>query len=231
MEKNIFASILLFVNLLAGVVFASPEEEIKEDIKHCRQFINETLDSSRSLTQRELFQYVPICIVCTQPEITSELENHEKSKIHNFAKKIEEAKQSLSPDELANVEKLEAYTIAKWEKSIGKARIYSGDELASLDLHLRSIWQRMRTALQGKDVDRAVSYFGRKTREDYRKLFASLGDALPDMAKDLSDIQLIEMKSPYSVEYDLRSIRKGKTYSYILIFIKDRDGQWRILKF
>ena len=46
MKKPIFASILALVNRLSGILFASPEEEIN---KHCRQFINETLDSSPSL--------------------------------------------------------------------------------------------------------------------------------------------------------------------------------------
>lgn len=231
MKNNIFASILVLVNILPGLVFASPEESIKEGLNYCKQFINDTLDPSRSIAQEELFHYLPMCIVCTQPEITSRLESHERDRIHDLAKRIEEAKKSLSQAELTEIEEIEAYIIAKWEESIGKARIYTGDELALLDLHLRSIWQKMCDALQEKDVDRAVSYFARKTREAYRKLFTSKKDILPDMAKDLSDIQLIKMKSPRNVEYDIRSIRDGVTYSYVLIFIKDLDGEWRILKF
>lgn len=228
---KIFVSVFVFVSIISSFVFALSEESVKEYVNYCKQFINDTLGPSSVISQEELLHHLPMCIVCTHPEIVSKLESHERGWIHDLAKRIEEAKKNYSQAELTKIEEIAAYALAKWEEEIGESRIYAGNELSSLDIQLRSIWQEMRDALQEKDVDRSVSYFAHKTREAYRKSFTSKRDMLPDMAKDLIDIQLIKMRSPREVEYDIRSIKNGVAYSYILIFIKDIDGEWRILKY
>ena len=82
-----------------------------------------------------------------------------------------------------------------------------------------------------KNVDQAVAYFARKTRESYRKTFSSMGDRLPDLANEMGDVQLVRMRTGREVESDLQSIRDGKRYSFQLIFIKDVDDKWRILNY
>ena len=51
------------------------------------------------------------------------------------------------------------------------------------------------------------------------------------MARDLEDIQLIEMRMRRDVLYDIQSVKNGKRYSQALIFIKDVDDEWRIFFF
>lgn len=233
MSRNIkiFASIFVFIVTLYSLALASPEERIKEYLNYCKQFANDVLEPSSVIEQEKLLRHLPECVICSQPEIESKLESYERDRIHALMKRIEEAKKHYSQSELNSIEEISLYTLVKWEEAIGKSRIYTGTELSSLDVQLRSIWREMLDALQVKDVDRAVSYYSHESRKAYRKLFTSKKDILPEMAKGLSDIQLIKMRSPRDVEYDIRSVKNGVTYSHILIFIKDVDGEWRIQKY
>ena len=148
-----------------------------------------------------------------------------------YERTLKDLMQAKPDDRIKSIEEISHYTLAMWEEEIGKSRIFTGEELSSLDMHLKSIWSEMLAALKVKDVDRAVSYYSHETRETYRELFASQKEILPKIAEDLSDIQLIKMNSPRDVEYDIRSVENGVTYSYMLIFINDIDGEWKILKY
>jgi hypothetical protein len=228
--KLIASVFVLIVNPFCFAL-ASPEEPFDEYISSCKKFANDNLGPSKALGQDEFLQHIPMSIVCSQPEILSKLEGYERERIHAFKKRFEEAKKDYPQEELNTIEEISHYTLAMWEEEIGKSRIYTGKELSSLDIKLRSLWSEMLAALQAKDVDRAVRYYSHETRETYRELFASQMDVLPEIAEGLSDIQLIKMRSPHDVEYDIRSVENGVTYSNILIFVKDVDGEWRILKY
>jgi hypothetical protein len=51
------------------------------------------------------------------------------------------------------------------------------------------------------------------------------------VASGLEDIKLIEMRTSRDVQYDIQSLKDGKRYSHPLIFIKEKDDEWRILEF
>ncbi len=86
----------------------------------------------------------------------------------------------------------------------------------------------MRQALSENDIDRAISYFDQRSKDSYKELFYILSPYALEIAQDLSDIQLINMTTN-TMEFDIRIIREGKEYSYLLIFVKDDDGLWKIL--
>ncbi len=229
--KVIFSGILVIAIIFPGLMFASPEEEIKGAVSACKELASKNLDQSAGMDQDELLRQLLLGHFCTEPEISSRLDANERNRIQDIARRFQEAKKSLPKKKLANVERIEEYLKVKWETEVRKGRTNEEKELVSLDAQLRSIWEKMIEALRKKDVDQAVTYFARKTRESYRKTFSAIIDRLPALADELEDIQLVRIRTPREVEYDLRSFRDGNSYSYQLIFIREADDQWRILSY
>jgi len=224
-------AILLIAVFFATPLFASPEAQIKEYLEACRNLVNGNMDRFASMKQDELLRHLFMALICSEPEISSRLEEHERDRVHGLTERFKEIKKTLPKDKLKGVEDWEMYFKVKYEEEMGKARIYEGEELQSLDAHLKTIWREMLNALRRKDVDRAVSYFAREKREKYKQIFLAIKDKLPEMARDLEDIQLIEMRMHRDVLYDIQSVKNGKRYSQALIFIKDVDDEWRIFFF
>ena len=101
---------------------------------------------------------------------------------------------------------------------------------AEFDAMLQGKWDGMRGALVQNDVDTAASYFDDLTRDAYREMFTLLSEALPQIAQELEDIQFIKMLGS-SAEYDIRTVRDGTEYSFYLLFVRDKNGLWRISSF
>lgn len=141
--------------------------------------------------------------------------------------------EDVTPEKLIEIKKIikemEAYIKAKQESETRKP--LTANELAQLDILLRSKWDAMRDALSKSEIDRAVSYFSDSTRNTYRKIFGALSPKeCKQLAQDLCDIQFIR-EMGYSAEYDLRRSENGKEYSYQLIFERTIDGEWNIRSF
>jgi len=101
---------------------------------------------------------------------------------------------------------------------------------AELDALLRGKWRGMNKALAQNDIDSAVSYFDDFSRGAYRETFIALSSLVSQIAEELSDIEFIWMMKN-SAEYDIRTIREGKEYSFHLLFVRDKDGLWKIRSF
>jgi hypothetical protein len=101
---------------------------------------------------------------------------------------------------------------------------------AELDALLRAKWEGMRQALAQNDIDGAVNYFSESSKENYREMFTILSDNLTQIEQELSDIQFIGVMKN-SVEYDIRTVRDGKEYSFYLLLVRDEDGLWKISSF
>lgn len=100
-----------------------------------------------------------------------------------------------------------------------------------LDRLIRSTWNGMLQALSANQIDRALGYFCDETRSNYRRMLSALSpDKCRQLALDLQDIQLIREVGQI-VEYDLRVMRNGSEYSYLLIFEKATAGEWKIRSF
>lgn len=101
---------------------------------------------------------------------------------------------------------------------------------AEFDALLKAKWEGMRGALASNDVNKALSYFDDSSRDGYKELFLALSPYLPKIAQELADIQLIRMVRT-SAEYDIRTTRDGKEYSFYLLMVRDKNGLWKISTF
>jgi hypothetical protein len=229
--RIIAVAILLAAVFSATPLFASPEAQIEEYLEACRNLVNGNMDRYASMKQDELLRNLLMALICSEPEISSRLEESERNRIHGLTERFKEIKKTLPKDDLKKLGDLELLFKIKYEEEMGKARIYEGEELQSLDAHLKTIWRELLNALLRKDVDRAVSYFALKKSDRYKEIFLAMKDKLPELARDLEDIRLIEMRSHREVLYDIQTVRNSKKYSGQLIFIKDVDDKWRIYFF
>lgn len=100
---------------------------------------------------------------------------------------------------------------------------------AALDLLLRAKWTALGDALRRGDVDTAASLFAGSAREAYREQLMALAGAgaLPAVAADLGPIRLVTVRDR-AVEYELRAARDGVEYSFLVRFVVDADGVWRL---
>jgi len=97
---------------------------------------------------------------------------------------------------------------------------------------LEDKWQQMRGSLGAGDIELALTLFLTRSREQYRKQFTALANAvaLVEVANDLGNLRCNRFL-PVGAECDLRVVRDGKEYSFPVIFERDTDGLWRIRSF
>jgi len=111
----------------------------------------------------------------------------------------------------------------------GTGEDLSPQEKAELDRSLKSKWNDFRKALERHDIDTAVSFMSMNSRDSYRKTYSKMSQQqLSRVSQDLSDIQMVKMRTGTQAEYDIQMKRDGKKYSSQLIFEKNGDGVWEI---
>jgi hypothetical protein len=99
-----------------------------------------------------------------------------------------------------------------------------------IDALLRAKWEGMKGALSQANIEGAISYFDDFSKAGYKEHFTVLSPILSQIVQELNDIQLIGMMKN-AIEYDIRTIRNGKEYSFYLLFVRDNDGLWKIRSF
>jgi hypothetical protein len=136
--------------------------------------------------------------------------------------------QDRTPEEC----KMLKFAIAK-EQQDKNRRDLTDEELKELDILLRSKWNEMVQALAQKNIDKAASCFSDSSREQYRQTFLRITpQRYSEMVKDLVNARIKFVRAMGdSVEYDARAVSDGKEYSYFLLFVKDWNGEWKIMSF
>jgi len=101
---------------------------------------------------------------------------------------------------------------------------------AGLDTLLKGKWEGMKAKLAAGDVEGAVGFFEERSQETYRPQFTALKPILDIIANEMGQINLVRVEDN-SAEYEIIATRNGVTYSYYLLFVRDRDGLWKIKVF
>jgi PKD repeat protein len=103
-----------------------------------------------------------------------------------------------------------------------------------MDTLLKSKWDGMKGSLASDDTNGALNNFIQESRALYSDIFNALRTQLPQIVKEMEDIQLVYMKNGFA-KYRMR---KNESYggqiltiTYYVYFAIDTDGVWRIYKF
>ncbi len=234
MKIKLSLPIIILSFFCATTSFAHPYGFIEELTTNCKQSINEDLISNFPLYGLEttIMNYN----ACAKPQIMQNLSPAQKAILEKLALKIEKAKSSLSPAQLANIKKSDDYVVdslralkdAVAPQDLSKL---TKQEMAELDKHLKSIFWKMTDALKNNDIDKALSYFSDYSKDKHRKMFEVLSqEAIQESMRDTKEISFQSIMG-YNVHYEITSTHNGKKFSYPLDFIQDLDGKWRILEF
>jgi len=102
--------------------------------------------------------------------------------------------------------------------------------LNEMDALFNTKWNDMKTAMINTDIQGALEPFDESFREVYEEQFTELSSILDTIGSELGNIRLVKMDNN-SAEYEIIVTRGTVTYSYYLLFVKDKDGLWKIRAF
>jgi len=100
-------------------------------------------------------------------------------------------------------------------------------DLTTLDTILRAKWTAMKDALRIGDISVALTYVASRNRAGYQRMLNALTIPLASIDQVLTDITLVEQKESY-VEYEMLRTDEGIPLSFLVDFVLDEDGIWRI---
>lgn len=97
----------------------------------------------------------------------------------------------------------------------------------ALDASLQVKWSAMKDALRRGDIGKALDSIALNDREGYLPLLTALGPQLSNVDVILTDIGPVSFDGD-RVEYQMIRIDHGIRISHFILFVKDRDGIWRL---
>jgi hypothetical protein len=90
-----------------------------------------------------------------------------------------------------------------------------------------SLWDAFRAALARGDVDGALRMIALEERERFRRVLDDLGSGLADFATELNDLTPAVVQPGYATGATVR-VRDGVAEGFLVHFVRDADGVWRI---
>lgn len=124
------------------------------------------------------------------------------------------------------------YPVTAWvldDQGIERAlhlNIVVQDEALQNDL-FQQIWSNFSTALTAGNSSTALQSIGSPSREYFGPIMEALSGHLPEIAGDFSGIQKIQINED-TAEYAVMTVVDGQVRTFVVTFIKDKDGIWRI---
>jgi hypothetical protein len=98
---------------------------------------------------------------------------------------------------------------------------------AELDALLQAKWNAMKAALIDGDIDRSITYIAEHRKEIYEYNLYLMSSYLTEILSGLENIELVEIRERVA-EYEMWTDYEGQNYNFLIRFVKDKDGIWRI---
>jgi len=89
------------------------------------------------------------------------------------------------------------------------------------------IWNGLRAALARADVEGTLGFVAEEARDRYRRVFEDLRADLPARAAALQDATPLRVEPEYATAGTTR-VRNGQVEGFLIHFVRDADGVWRI---
>ncbi len=99
---------------------------------------------------------------------------------------------------------------------------------SDLDSALRAKWVSFRDALARGDIEGALVFVANGAKDKYRGVFQNLAPDLPVIATNLREITPTLFQNSIA-EYATMRDNGGQTFVYLVYFMRDEDGVWRIV--
>jgi hypothetical protein len=99
--------------------------------------------------------------------------------------------------------------------------------LESMEVMFKSIWNGMNDALVSGNLNVALNYLDDYGKEKYGTAFEALAPYMGDIISSYSVIQTSEIKSGYA-EFGVNRMIRNINYLYLIYFMKDINGNWKL---
>ena len=105
--------------------------------------------------------------------------------------------------------------------------LVSGNPADPLDAPFQSIWDGLNAALLARDKAQALTFLTVGAQEKYGPVFDVLLPHMPEIIASYSPLQRISISSDIG-EYAITRLLEGKNRLFLIYFLKDDDGVWRL---
>ena len=105
--------------------------------------------------------------------------------------------------------------------------LVSGNPADPLDAPFQSLWDGLNAALLAGDKAQALTFLTVGAQEKYGPVFDVLLPHMPEIIASYSPLQRISISSDIG-EYALTRLLEGKNQLFLIYFLKDDDGVWRL---
>ena len=96
-----------------------------------------------------------------------------------------------------------------------------------LDALLKAKWNGMKTALSEGDVEDSLAFIAKHKKELYEYNLQLMSSQMSEISATMTYINLIQVTDGV-VEYGMWTEYEGQTCNFLVRFIRDKDGIWRI---
>jgi len=95
------------------------------------------------------------------------------------------------------------------------------------DATLRDLWLNMNAALSGGDTPAALLFLTPSARRRYAPVFDALEPFLPGIVASYSPLATLSLSESIG-EYALKRTIDGEDRLFLVYFLRDGDGVWRL---
>jgi len=100
-------------------------------------------------------------------------------------------------------------------------------DTARIDQMLQTAWWGFTTALAAQDRTQALQYFNEQAQQKFQPVFQTLATDLPQIVASFSSPQLVSVTNEIG-EYAINRTIGGVDRIFLIYFMRDADGVWRI---
>jgi PKD repeat protein len=105
--------------------------------------------------------------------------------------------------------------------------VYVIDDAAQIDTTLRAAWNGFTSALAARDTTQALQFFNAAAKTKYAPALNALSAQLPQIVGSFSSIKTVSLGSTVG-EYALNRTIDGINRLFLIYFLQDTDGVWRL---
>ncbi len=140
---------------------------------------------------------------------------------------------SVNADELQNV-------LFRGTKPLANARVVQNaiefrqeisgivvHDATAMDVLYKAVWNGMNAALVAGDKTTALSFLTSGAQEKYGPVFDVLLPHMADITASYSPPRNVSMSEALG-EYAITRVSNGKAHLFLIYFLKDADGVWRL---
>jgi len=100
-------------------------------------------------------------------------------------------------------------------------------DVVAMDVMFKGMWESINTALLASDKAAALSLLTPRAREVFDPVFDALLPHMADVVATFTAFQGVNVTSSYA-EYALNATINGENRLFLIYFLKDADGVWRL---